>query len=387
MKKSKIKYLNLITIPSFVLVASSCQSSFYKQQKALKAEYLRELNSNLKQYKENIAVIDEFIETEENYKKYYIETYTLVKKATDEWNNVLFKTFSKDDKTKSFYEFLDSDKYDLKLGYFDSDNQFKELEKDDYFNNEVIDLIGELKKDSTGKINTRLKIKYTELINDEMYLIVDDWVKYLKTGSNFREFLNVFSHYENWPFFEGSIYQEQLKRVFKYDLEKYHSVMEDEYKTKYYDKSRIKIDYEQLISPDPEVNQGHTHALVNLWNEWNSAVAPIYKEDSKTEIDWEKNLLKQVADFFENIYKTEEKVKKDLWLRFENKEDKKQIHFDVKKTFDNFLLSIVYDTKTFKIRLEPSEYQKEEFGDFFKINIENLKKTAKKIVDTTRNYE
>ncbi|WP_029513251.1 MAG0770 family lipoprotein [Mycoplasmopsis primatum] len=389
-KNNKFLYLSITPIP-FALV--SCQSSFYKQKSIIEAEFNKELTFEYNQYKSLWNKFLKAINDKNEYQKYYYDNYQKINKITKKWFDLVIKKISI--YTDSYND--GQSLYELKLGYFpDPDKQsFVELTENEYYKNKKIDVFNELTNAPKNNIaNARLNMSYVRILNDELDSIIKDWIYQLNTNSAFKLFVNHFNTYEGWPFFKNvsSNLRADYQGIFFESLKKDAESMSAEYVRRYYDAKKINIDYSK-IKGNPENNFGHTHALVNLWNEWNTIAVPKYEENSSNKtINWSNNKIKETINFVQKLYKTSEILKtnknKKLILRFTEKKNLANIiDFDFHELFDEFIFEAVDNISDWNMKIHPSDLDPNQFKSLFKDTLQDLLDIANKISRIINTYK
>lgn len=374
-KKQIIIACGTITPLLLPVISSSCHwGSFYNTKKVYEANYVKDLKEAYNNYLASYNKMYAFVSTPDDYKKFYYQNYLYVNEASIKWNE-LFKELDK---------YLNAGKdnkpeHEILLGYKNSLNEFVKMNNDDYLDNNPINLYEELKPNSKNP-NIRTQIKFITSLNNEINSILNDYINELadQNRSPYYDFLKIFNLYEQWPLFENSKNVKELKALFAEDLRQQYKQLQINYNRKYYDPSRINIDYNNLTTSNPEDANYHTHAIYNLWQEWNTIIIP---HDSR-----EKNRLQKVADFFETIYKTNEKVKSkynsEIWIK---------VGDSFFKSFDELFMPSIKvlfkNEKTFELKVTYNvENNPAVFGDFWKDRLNNLVLKAKNIVDVVDEY-
>ncbi|MBZ4204333.1 MAG0770 family lipoprotein [Mycoplasma tauri] len=387
-KKTKLKFYLCIFSPIYLSpILTSCQSSFWDQQNIFESEFHRDFFRQYSLYKGTWEKILNFVKDEKNINSYYLENYKKVKEIDDAWRKTIDVITEKGNRKN----LLNEKYYYSSFGYFDENNNFNET--DIFSDNKKVNIVHELTKDPEDKsLNIRTMMTYISYINYEMNSIIQDWIKRLENDSVFYLFYRQFINHKGWPFFRnhGSRGLDRQK-VFFDNLIGYSNRMESEFQSRYYDSSRIKVDYKKIINSNPEENYGHSHALINLWNEWNGSIVPKINEKNHERI-WDNNLIYSVVNFFKSIYKKAEKIKlknnANLILRLQNKTNSEEIiDLDIKKLFDNFLLQIVDDFENWNIKIYYPEKDYRDLEYIFKDNFEELMSIASKIERIINNYK
>nr|WP_307919226.1 hypothetical protein [Mycoplasmopsis bovis] len=203
-----------------------------------------------------------------------------------------------------------------------------------------------------------------------------------------------------WPLFKNLKNKERhrYQSLFLDSLSKKYSGMQSEYSRKFFDSQKVNIDYKNIRGITPEGNTYHTHALVNLWYEWNKVVLPEV-DDSANGSDkrlWKGNKIYETVEFFKKLYKTAEQVKKDhnskLILRFikndrSNNSNINYKEYEFETLFDKFILSLVDDKEKWNIKIYPSDLNYNDFAFVFKNLFQELIDISAKIDFTIKNYK
>ncbi len=347
------------------------------------------------QYKNVWTKINKFIEND-SYKKYYLDNYKKIDLITKEWKNVV-------DTILPYMKTIENgaQEYNLELGYKTGTNgTFMPV------NSSIkgADLFNELTDKPVGKeVNIRTNIGYISILNEEVNNIISDYVKDLKeskSDSLFKSFYNEFDFLPGWPLFKNLKNKERhrYQSLFLDSLSKKYSGMQSEYSRKFFDSQKVNIDYKNIRGITPEGNTYHTHALVNLWYEWNKVVLPEV-DNSASGSDkrlWKGNKIYETVEFFKKLYKTADQVKKDhnskLILRFikndrSNNSNNNYKEYEFESLFDKFILSIVDDKEKWNIKIYPSDLNYNDFAFVFKNLFQELIDISAKIDFTIKNYK
>ncbi|WP_027334897.1 MAG0770 family lipoprotein [Mycoplasmopsis felifaucium] len=387
----KLRILSAVLILSATalpVLSSSCKlGSFYNTQKVFETEYSKEIHEAYNNYKNAFDNVIKFVSNSENYQKFYLNNYKTVKNITNAWDEFIHKYGDYLD-LKENNDFV----YSIKLG-FNENNNFTELKVNDYkfFDNKIINIQNEL-SNATDNINIRTQLTYIKALNNEINLIISDYVEGLQNPSSsiYGEFNEIFNLYVGYPLFNNSSNKKILKINFINDIKTKYSEMLQDYNNKYYDSTKIDIDYENLNPKNIEGQNYHTHALYNLWNEWNASIAPQILEGTD-QINWKPNRVKKVADFFEKLYKTANFVKKtydsNLVLLVLDKKNKVVDSLDLLEVFSVFNNSLFENFDTFKLRIIVNSNNPKKFGNFWKNDLDKLNILANKILRIISDYE
>nr|WP_307915158.1 hypothetical protein [Mycoplasmopsis bovis] len=380
---------------SLATVSASCQGSFYRQKDVFDTEFSKDMFDYYNQYKNVWTKINKFIEND-SYKKYYLDNYKKIDLITKEWKNVV-------DTILPYMKTIENgaQEYNLELGYKTGTNgTFMPV------NSSIkgADLFNELTDKPVGKeVNIRTNIGYISILNEEVNNIISDYVKDLKeskSDSLFKSFYNEFDFLPGWPLFKNLKNKERhrYQSLFLDSLSKKYSGMQSEYSRKFFDSQKVNIDYKNIRGITPEGNTYHTHALVNLWYEWNKVVLPEV-DNSASGSDkrlWKGNKIYETVEFFKKLYKTADQVKKDhnskLILRFikndrSNNSNNNYKEYEFESLFDKFILSIVDDKEKWNIKIYPSDLNYNDFAFVFKNLFQELIDISAKIDFTIKNYK
>ncbi|TKA58841.1 hypothetical protein MBOVa_6480 [Mycoplasmopsis bovis 8790] len=396
MSKRKIKLFAISSLSlCLATVSASCQGSFYRQKDVFDTEFSKDMFDYYNQYKNVWTQINKFIEND-SYKKYYLDNYKKIDSITKEWKNVV-------DTILPYMKTIENgaQEYNLELGYKTGANgTFKPI-------NSLIkgaDLYNELTDKPVGKeVNIRTNIGYISILNEEVNNIISDYVKDLKeskSDSLFKSFYNEFDFLPGWPLFKNLKNKERhrYQSLFLDSLSKKYSGMQSEYSRKFFDSQKVNIDYKNIRGTTPEGNTYHTHALVNLWYEWNKVVLPEV-DNSASGSDkriWKSNKIYETVEFFKKLYKTAEQVKKDhnsnLILRFIKNDKSNNLNnnykeYEFETLFDKFILSLVDDKEKWNIKIYPSDLNYNDFAFVFKNLFQELIDISAKIDFTIKNYK
>ncbi|MBT1316016.1 MAG0770 family lipoprotein [Mycoplasmopsis bovis] len=396
MSKRKIRLFTISSLSlSLATVSASCQGSFYRQKDVFDTEFSKDMFDYYNQYKNVWTKINKFIEND-SYKKYYLDNYKKIDLITKEWKNVV-------DTILPYMKTIENgaQEYNLELGYKTGTNgTFMPV------NSSIkgADLFNELTDKPVGKeVNIRTNIGYISILNEEVNNIISDYVKDLKeskSDSLFKSFYNEFDFLPGWPLFKNLKNKERhrYQSLFLDSLSKKYSGMQSEYSRKFFDSQKVNIDYKNIRGITPEGNTYHTHALVNLWYEWNKVVLPEV-DNSASGSDkrlWKGNKIYETVEFFKKLYKTADQVKKDhnskLILRFikndrSNNSNNNYKEYEFESLFDKFILSIVDDKEKWNIKIYPSDLNYNDFAFVFKNLFQELIDISAKIDFTIKNYK
>lgn len=396
MSKRKIRLFTISSLSlSLATVSASCQGSFYRQKDVFDTEFSKDMFDYYNQYKNVWTKINKFIEND-SYKKYYLDNYKKIDLITKEWKNVV-------DTILPYMKTIENgaQEYNLELGYKTGTNgTFMPV------NSSIkgSDLFNELTDKPVGKeVNIRTNIGYISILNEEVNNIISDYVKDLKeskSDSLFKSFYNEFDFLPGWPLFKNLKNKERhrYQSLFLDSLSKKYSGMQSEYSRKFFDSQKVNIDYKNIRGITPEGNTYHTHALVNLWYEWNKVVLPEV-DNSASGSDkrlWKGNKIYETVEFFKKLYKTADQVKKDhnskLILRFikndrSNNSNNNYKEYEFESLFDKFILSIVDDKEKWNIKIYPSDLNYNDFAFVFKNLFQELIDISAKIDFTIKNYK
>lgn len=396
MSKRKIRLFTISSLSlSLATVSASCQGSFYRQKDVFDTEFSKDMFDYYNQYKNVWTKINKFIEND-SYKKYYLDNYKKIDLITKEWKNVV-------DTILPYMKTIENgaQEHNLELGYKTGTNgTFMPV------NSSIkgADLFNELTDKPVGKeVNIRTNIGYISILNEEVNNIISDYVKDLKeskSDSLFKSFYNEFDFLPGWPLFKNLKNKERhrYQSLFLDSLSKKYSGMQSEYSRKFFDSQKVNIDYKNIRGITPEGNTYHTHALVNLWYEWNKVVLPEV-DNSASGSDkrlWKGNKIYETVEFFKKLYKTADQVKKDhnskLILRFikndrSNNSNNNYKEYEFESLFDKFILSIVDDKEKWNIKIYPSDLNYNDFAFVFKNLFQELIDISAKIDFTIKNYK
>ncbi|MCE6056878.1 hypothetical protein MBOVJF4428_00577 [Mycoplasmopsis agalactiae] len=396
MSKWKVRLTFLpISLASLSIISASCQGSFYRQKDVFETEFSKEMFEYYNQYKNIWEQITNFI-SNDSYKKYFLDNYSKIDHITKEWKNVIdqilpYMGTNKDGKQD----------HKLELGYkTGTDGKFELINNS--INSEL--LFNELTdKPKNKEINIRTNIGYIAILNEEVNNIISDYVQDLrknKSDSLFKSFYNEFDILPGWPLFKNLSEKERYRyqNLFLESLVKKYSGMQSEYSRKFFDSQKVNIDYKNIRGITPEGNTYHTHALVNLWYEWNKVILPEVDDSSNSNDKrvWKNNKIFETVEFFKNVYKPAQKVKNEhnskLILRFskidESSNSQNQVkEFELENLFDKFVLALVDDKEKWNIKIYSSDLDYNDFAFVFKNLFQELIDISAKINFTIKNYK
>ncbi|WP_156930241.1 MAG0770 family lipoprotein [Mycoplasmopsis lipofaciens] len=311
----------MISILPMSTMAIKCQSSFYDSTDFFKSEYSLKLRQNFQIFKINFDQLNSFMGDNEknNYKSYYFNSYLEIKKVTDFFIN----KFQNDDLLRYLLNEEDSI---IQVGYKNGNSI---VENPDF---EFLKF--QLKPFSeNNQIPLNLQIRYLDIINTEINKIMDDWSNWIPNNSALKRYVNAFLNNPGWPFFNNSNYSEEdkkfLENEFYKEINDSFNEMKNEYSQRYFNKHLSSIDYSTILvnTSSLESNNKHTHALINLWREWNSATS-IYNINN--ELKYNKNnkvvIIKKFIDSFFNIIE-DKNIDKPIFIKISKDNKSVEINF------------------------------------------------------------
>lgn len=318
MKKWLKKSLNLTVAPlvatSFLL--TSCQSSFYNQQRIIDAELVENVRSEVQIFDDNYAQLKNFLDTNnsDNYKKYYHDNFKYLLSITDIWDKEILYKKSEDGKIGINEFFRKTDQYTSSIGFLDNNNFAKITEFDEFGNNFIFG-----KKNKNNSLTIFTHLIYMRSINNEMEAIFRDWANVIFAfGSQIYGFKNLLDENEGYPLFKKNKNPFQSKQYFYDEVVKIENDLKVEIQNRYFDENKKDIEFETLVNS--EGSGQHSHAAINIWNEWYSMIEAKNKNNKIT-------LLANFIAEYEQIYEslTDQNKAKDLFLRIQ----KDQFIFDI----------------------------------------------------------
>ncbi|KKB26824.1 hypothetical protein MM26B8_02320 [Mycoplasmopsis meleagridis] len=369
--KNKIKlFLTFSSISLLPLLAFSCQSSFYDLTRVLEANYSNEIHKLFSQYKVNYEKFSDFFALSDNSKEnafsYFYNRWFKANKISSYFAaNVLNNS-----KVNTILMLSDENK---DIGYFEN-NTFISLKNT--FNAFLTDFsMNEI--DYTN--NFMSKMNRFWMLNNEMKDIINDDARAYSNWS-FSEFYNQFFNSDlgnDYPLFKNTDNPSENREIFNDRLNDIFNRFNNEYKAKIFNEDIKNIDYSKLgFSLQADGTYGHSHALINLWNEWNSMTLVYYKD--KEIVTDKNNRLKIIKDLFSD-FKSLNKDNKTIYIIDKN-DDKKNFNLS------NFLISWEDLVKNNNIEIEKNNNSFNNFKKHLLDSSNNMISIAKRIINTIKNY-
>lgn len=381
------KWVALSLVPlstiSTALVSAGCQSGFYRQQGFLSSKYVKEINLNYDEYKSIYDSLVSFFKDKNDphyYKKYYEENHKkiaiLTKFISDELIHKVVKVYNENNKQWS-------------LKYADDNSTNAVLKDIDNTSELATFLTKNLTKENSEFVSLMQRFI---VINEEIESILKDWIGFLipanydpaapvangDAGSYFFKYIDIFCNPINAgrPLFENQGQDgEDKKHYFNLDIIDCAKSVKDEITIKYYNEKLKNIDYSTITG---ESGKQHTHALVNLWNEWNHCVVP-YQDASYIKA----NKINVLNSFIKNYNTAVEKV---------NLKDK-QIYFyidkDNKYNFTEFISNLQEKIKHADVKIPERGFLQQDFvKEFYEdkiVKMDNIIDATSRIIKQFNN--
>ncbi|WP_029512488.1 MAG0770 family lipoprotein [Mycoplasmopsis iners] len=351
----KIKYL--ITSFAFVPIittSAACQSSFYDVQKSLDAEYSAKIHQLYNSYVANLNQLRGFFSDDFNVNSAYNYFNSRLNKAT------AIGKFVEDVLSSSrnivINNLLKLDNSSKDIGYFDSNNTFVSQKS------KLNEILNELSYNQAEYVNNFVaQMTNFQRLNVEMFEIIKSDIKIFDSWS-FKKFANIFRDYPDWPLFKNTEDPTFEKELFNDSLNNEFKRLNLEFESKIYNQKMKNIDYSKLGSVAlPDGSQGHLHALINLWNEWNSMTFILRNSEGDLHCD-SNNKYILIEDFIAK-FKRLNNYQNDLFIvRKDNLNDKFNLSAfvkDLEKVYQTNSPEIYSNTepktKFTKALLEPAE--------------------------------
>ncbi|UUD35118.1 hypothetical protein NPA07_04920 [Mycoplasmopsis caviae] len=350
------------------IISASCQSSFWDIGEYEKNVYETRLKELVNNYNDNFDKLAKFMDQNNrsgSYKTHYYEDFEKARKITK---------FAFDDfilKYSSAINVKDGKKsYKFVVNGIDQSNEFDQYYRD--FSS---------KTNSSNKETFYNNVTYLRKINEEINSIFDDWSNYIRNNSSLLLFGQIFTNnkFAGWPFFYNRSNSEWYQKQFFGDIAKHNENIAKEYITRYFDKDKSNIDYSLIKNPS-ESDGKHTHAVMNLLNEWISTV--ISPTDKNNRIN---KIIKWIEEFKTFIMNKSWEFKKgNILLKF-----KSQSKFEDIDLFD-FINELENNINISKLPYEKditAKIKQEFYKNRFLKTIDKLVEIANEILFLVRQYE
>ncbi|WP_416349188.1 MAG0770 family lipoprotein [Mycoplasma sp. 744] len=370
MKKRKLmKFLVSSTLIFSTLIAAKCQSSFYDTNQVLEAQYSQEMHQLVMQYRNNYQEIKDFFNLNNINKNHALTFFETRRKNSKNISSFLVKNLIDNIEISNI---LKQDNQSKDIGYYENQKWISLKET-------MHTIIEDLSlNENDFQSNFLAYVDRFEKINKEMYSIIEDAAKGFNNWQ-VSKFLNLFLNDDNndWPLFNKTKNKIEERLIFKDHINSFILNLELELENKIFNKQLKNIDYSKLgFLPNSDNTFGHLHAIINLWNEWNSMTF-FYYENDIIQTD-NNNQIMKINNFVNNFKNLNSKNNSIIIKNIKNQQEFKLSEF-IKQ------LEIILNENPIEIFNNKNE--KDIFTNALLIPFENLLKIAKQINLLTKNLD